>query len=335
MCSMWRSRVASAVGAESPTATDPTVAQLADVLRTTAPVGADTDDIVREAIEIRDAVSGGGERNRPPRGSDRTNRLEQMLDMARERASGRPLAYVTGRQRFWNAEFSVGDGVFIPHVATEVLVAVASYILGRHGRPTFGLEIGVGSGVASISLMRQFDELRMTATEISEEAIQAARRNASALLADRAGGLDVRRPASVSDVWSAFDLHRAADFAISNPPYLVHSDRIDWSVCGMMPTEALFAPGGDRLHFYRAIAAGAERYVRCGGYLFLEGPAKNADDIVTLFEERDWTVEVWSREVLDGLVHSGVIPWGVSRNLTSEGGQGVVRGQRVFVVRLT
>jgi release factor glutamine methyltransferase len=174
----------------------------------------------------------------------------------------------------------VGPEVLIPRPETEALVALA---ISELSEPRLGLEVGVGSGAISIELLAKFPALRMVATELTEQAAACARANAAKILADPSR-LEIRmaQQGQVLEPLSGL----AADFLISNPPYLAERSELDEEVLRHEPHTALFAPEGDPLYFYRKIAE--TKVPRT----FLELPHERADAIRELLISHGWKAEL-------------------------------------------
>jgi release factor glutamine methyltransferase len=215
---------------------------------------------------------------------------ERVLKLAAARAEGGLLQHLTGVQAFLDHEYEVGPDVLVPRPETEILARAAMDALaaefGDEG-PGLGFELGVGSGILSVELLHRFPRLRMAATEVSPRAAARARANA-----DRILGHEGARRLEITLVPEGQALPlppsaAGASFLVSNPPYLVRADEIDDEVRRHEPAEALYAPEGDPLFFYRAIAEGAP-----GGQAFVELASERAQDIEAVFAERGWSTRV-------------------------------------------
>jgi release factor glutamine methyltransferase len=221
---------------------------------------------------------------------------KRLLELAGTRAEGKPLQHLTGYQIFLDHEYAVGPDVLVPRPETELLVTLAIETLKRETRvPAQGIEIGLGSGVISIELLAEFSTLTMSATELTPEAAARARVNARKILGSQSNRLTVMPVGDALDVWGPFVSGFAgapADFVISNPPYLAASDPIEDEVRDFEPATALFAPPSDPLHFYRQLALYAEKYVRPGGFAFLEVAPERAQECLKLFSESGWEAKV-------------------------------------------
>lgn len=221
-----------------------------------------------------------------------------LLVMAGTRGEGKPLQHVVGYQYFLEHEYQVGPDVLIPRPETEVLVARALEDL-RVSHPALGAEIGVGSGAISIELLSALPGLAMVASELVPAALERARSNARRILEAASARLELVPALGPLEVWEplARSLRERADgregavafdFVISNPPYLAARDPIEEEVRLHEPATALFAPEGDPLHFYRAIAEGAGSCLRSGGRAFLELAPERAEDTLAVFAAAGW-----------------------------------------------
>ena len=103
---------------------------------------------------------------------------ERLSQLAQRFAGGEPLPYLTGRQEFFGLAFTVSPAVLIPRPETELLVEEALVWLRELGRPAHALDLGTGSGCIAVSLASQVPSLRVTATDISADALEIARANA-------------------------------------------------------------------------------------------------------------------------------------------------------------
>ncbi len=188
---------------------------------------------------------------------------KKYLGLARKRASGVPLAYLTGRKEFWSLGFCVGPGVLIPRPETELLVEKAvGYAAGR--RMSI-LDLGTGSGNIAVALARDLPLARVTASDISVRALRIAAANAASNGCP--GVLFIR-----SDLFSAFGRPGPRfDIIVSNPPYV---GREEWAalpaeVRDREPRRALV--GGARgTEFIERLVHEARRFLKPGGRLILE-----------------------------------------------------------------
>lgn len=193
----------------------------------------------------------------------------QLEEVCRQLAAGRPVQYVTGFTEFCGLRLSVAEGVLIPRPETEELVAwITDSCAGRRG--VRFLDAGTGSGAIAIALARLLDSPVGDAVDISDDALEIARRNA---LDNHA---DVRfRRADLLASPEAFEAevgNGRYDIIVSNPPYIPRSEwgAIRENVKGYEPHLALFVEDSDPLIFYREIGRKAQELLVGGGELFFE-----------------------------------------------------------------
>ena len=200
----------------------------------------------------------------------------------RRREQREPFQLILGSQEFYGLDFQVQAGVLIPRPETEILVERAIEILRRADRPTTFLEIGVGTGCISVSILDSVKTATATAVEISEQALALAARNSHRL------GVSERLELLLSDLYQAVP-NRTFDMIVSNPPYVPLPERpkLQREVVDFDPPIALFA-GEDGLDAIRRIAAEAPRYLVRGGYLLVEIGHGQSESVKELFETDEW-----------------------------------------------
>lgn len=164
--------------------------------------------------------------------SDFRDRYEALIS---RRAAREPLAYVTGSQEFWGRAFEVSPAVLIPRPETEAIVEAALELHSNVQAPHEIADVGTGSGCLAVTLAAERPHTRVVATDVSNEALAVARRNAEKhSVADRVEfvGTDL-----LSSVERAFDL------IVANPPYVPEGDRptLPPEVRDHEPAAALFA----------------------------------------------------------------------------------------------
>jgi release factor glutamine methyltransferase len=176
------------------------------------------------------------------------------------RATGEPVAYLLGRREFWSLEFEVNPAVLVPRPETELLVErVLAQVATRDAHVA---DLGTGSGAIAIALAHERPRWRVLGTDLSDKALDVARRNGARLTPGRVEW----RP---GDWFAALGTGRF-DAVASNPPYVAADDPVlrgDGLRCE--PRQAL-TPGGDGLAALRTLVDGAPDHLRPGGWLFLE-----------------------------------------------------------------
>jgi len=196
-------------------------------------------------------------------------RLKFNRLIARRGDRREPVAYIVGSAGFFGLEFSVSPSVLIPRPATETLVELALERLPKDG--TFA-DIGTGSGAIAIAVLTKAARAEAVATDLSERALDVARRNARAIGVSQR--LDVRQ----GDLYEPLGTERF-DLVVSNPPY-VREDDFD----GLAPElrhepRAALVAGADGLGVVRRLVEGARDRLKEGGRLLLEIGAGQAERV--------------------------------------------------------
>lgn len=145
------------------------------------------------------------------------------------------------------------------------------------------LDIGTGSGCIAITIALALPQARVTAWDISTDALAIAAGNAHRL------GASVRF--EHQDALSAPDDEERWDVIVSNPPYICDRERADMSdnVLSYEPELALFVPDSDPLLFYRAIARYASKALKPGGRLLFETNTAYAHEVAQAMANEGFT----------------------------------------------
>lgn len=206
---------------------------------------------------------------------------------------GLPLQHITGFQEFHGHRYGVSPATLIPRPETEVLVSEVLRAYAQKSAPRRIVEIGTGTGVIAIELLRVFSQARAVVSDVSTRALELAVRNAQTHLGagvERFEAVQSRAPLSV---WDAFSGQAPFDCVVSNPPYLVAGvEETTAEVAAHEPASALFAPEGDPLFFYREILQMPRELRADGVEAWLEVPHERASEIFALALELGWQAEL-------------------------------------------
>ncbi len=206
------------------------------------------------------------------------------------RAEHVPLQHITGVQEFMGLPFYVNEHVLVPRQDTEVLVESALDVLESGMRV---LDMCTGSGCILISLLKLCgsSDIRGVGADISEEALDIARKNAENL------GVDAMF--LHSDLFS--EVEGQYDVIVSNPPYIRTSviEELKEEVKFHDPLLALDGKE-DGLHFYRRIVENSPKYLKKGGKLFFEIGHDQGEDVLRLMREAGFS-DVTVKKDLAGL----------------------------------
>jgi release factor glutamine methyltransferase len=140
----------------------------------------------REKIEAEDLlafVMGGEEPEPGERIPDRQR--NKFLELIARRATGEPIPYIKGFTEFRGLELISEPGVFVPRDSSEFLAEQAVRRLRTRRAPVY-VDLATGAGTIALSVANEVPKARVYGTDLSEEAVKLARRNARRL------GLKVR-----------------------------------------------------------------------------------------------------------------------------------------------
>lgn len=209
---------------------------------------------------------------------EKLRRVDRVVDRVVE---GEPLQYVLGYARFGGLTFKVTPDVLIPRPETAQLVDIISDDIGDRADVDL-LDLCTGSGCIACALARRLRFARVTAVDISSGALEVARTNAR--------DLKVNVDFLMADVMTMPAQPASWDVIVSNPPYVVESERRDMEsrVLDYEPGLALFIPDEDPLMFYRAIADYALSSLRRGGRLYFEINPLFADALAGMLKSMTW-----------------------------------------------
>ncbi len=186
-----------------------------------------------------------------------------------------PVQYIVGETQFFELSFKVNEHTLIPRPETEELV---DWILsGTTANALIDvLDIGTGSGCIAIALAKNLPNAKISALDISGEALKIARKNAKIN--------EVEIDFFQTDILRAKTLDKKYDVIVSNPPYVreVEKDLMSRNVVAHEPFSALFVSDEDPLLFYRVISNLSKEYLRPGGKIFFEINEYLAEELTAL-----------------------------------------------------
>ncbi len=188
----------------------------------------------------------------------------------KELLKNKPIQYILGETEFCGMRFFVDENVLIPRPETEEMV---NMIVSRRDKACLVrtgcdvLDIGTGSGCIAISLAKLLKNSSVTAVDVSEKALEVAKKNAAAndvnvnFIND-----DILNPKNPELLENKFDI------IVSNPPYVCESEKSEMraNVLDYEPSTALFVSDNDPLIFYRKILEFAQKALKPDGEVWFE-----------------------------------------------------------------
>ena len=165
---------------------------------------------------------------------------------------GEPVQYIVGNVDFFGYKINVDKRVLIPRFETEELVEnTIKYIKKYFSLPVDILEVGTGSGCISITLKKELENINITASDISSDALEVALSNA------KENNADINFVNT--DIYKG--INKKFDCIISNPPYISEDEKIMDIVYNNEPHLALFADNNG-LYFYEEIIKNAKNILK-------------------------------------------------------------------------
>ena len=206
-----------------------------------------------------------------------SKKLKEIID---KRLTGRPLWYIIGDTEFYGCKIKVDERALIPRPETEELAELAAKSIEEGDKV---LDMCTGSGCIAISIAKNCAKknITVTAADLSEAALMLAKENANL----NSVSVNFVQSDLFTSVRGRFNL------IVCNPPYIKTGDipKIQKEVREFEPRIALDG-GEDGLDFYRRIAKSVRSYLARDGVLLLECGEGQAEEILKLFEHRDYAM---------------------------------------------
>lgn len=209
--------------------------------------------------------------------------IKKFQELVARRQKGEPIAYIVGKKEFYGRDFIVTPDVLIPRPDSETLIDAVlrdiSSTSPSHA-PLQILELGIGSGCLLLTLLYEIPYASGLGIDISNEALEVAKQNASLL--EMSSRFELRISNWFEKVTDKYDI------IISNPPYIYEEEK------SMMAPETLeYEPhlalfGG--LEPYQVIATNANKFLKNDGRIYVEIGINQALDVEKLFTAAGYIV---------------------------------------------
>jgi release factor glutamine methyltransferase len=224
--------------------------------------------------------------------------LEQLQKALQRLQQHEPIQYVMNKAWFYGMELFVDKAVLIPRPETEELVDWIVKDVKASGKDVFHrkpaeadetnklkiLDVGTGSGCIALALKKTMPKAEVWGCDISEEALNVARRNGSSL--------DIRVDFQGIDFLDLAQQKQlpAVDIIVSNPPYIPfnNKEQMHPNVVEHEPHTALFVPDNDPLIFYKALAQFSRHRLYENGSIYMEIHEDLGNDVITLFKQEGY-----------------------------------------------
>lgn len=200
---------------------------------------------------------------------------ERLAALVVRRCAREPISRIVGHREFWSLRFELSPDTLDPRSDSETLIEAALAALEDRNRAYRILDFGTGTGCLLLALLSELPHAIGTGVDLSDGALDVARRNAAALgLGSRAQFVCGNWGDSVSGAW---------DIVLANPPYIATDeiDRLSPEVARFEPRRALDG-GADGLSAYRLLAPAISRLLAPAGIVVIEVGAGQARKVAAL-----------------------------------------------------
>ena len=208
------------------------------------------------------------------------NEIDNIEKLINRRLKHEPIAYITNKKEFYGIDFYVDNSVLIPRAETEEIIdLVRDYMKKNIEKNISVCDIGAGSGNISITLKKlfeNFENVNITAIEISDKAIEVIKKNEANILKENINIINADALTFVPE--------KKFDIIVSNPPYIALKDKnylqkdLDFE-----PETALYS-GYDGLDFYRKFLSVIDKYLKIGGAFFFEIGFNQGKELIDICE---------------------------------------------------
>lgn len=207
------------------------------------------------------------------------NKLEMYIYNLNKIIEGIPIQYITKKQEFMRLDFFVDENVLIPQPDTEILVEEVLKISKLYNKKINILDLCTGSGAIAVSLAKYIKDVNIIATDISENAIEIAEKNAIN------NNVEDKIKFVVSDMFK--NIENKFDIIVSNPPY-IETKEIE-KLSKEVKNEPIIAldGGNDGIKYYKIIADNYNKFLNIGGYLLLEIGYNQGESVSKLFKNSE------------------------------------------------
>ena len=207
------------------------------------------------------------------------NQTKKFENIVARLKTGEPIQYILGEAWFYGLKLIVNNSVLIPRPETEELV---EWILSDNQQNAEILDIGTGSGCIAIALAKNNANFRVSALDISDEALKVAKKNTELQ------NVDIQF--IKGDILKIPVFEQKFDIIVSNPPYIPENEliNIEQTVKDFEPHIALFAPQNNPLIFYEKIAQFTKNQLNTNGKLYFEIQRDYSTQVVKLLNSMNF-----------------------------------------------
>ncbi len=215
-------------------------------------------------------------------------RLPELYEaFVERRLRNEPIAYIVGKQDFWDLSLKVTSDVLIPRPDSETIIEWIAEIYTDNA-PSNILDLGTGSGALLLAALSVFPDAHGIGIDISAAAISIAHENAQ--INDMLGRCEFMLGDWTKANWDKM-FTAPFDIIISNPPYIGDEEILMADVAQFEPAQALFA-GEDGLRDYQTLIPALHKILTKNGRIFFEIGQSQAQSITKIAQEHSYNVEL-------------------------------------------
>ena len=205
--------------------------------------------------------------------------IKAYTALINRRATGEPIAYITGQREFWSLELQVTPATLIPRPETEILVEQALVHIPKEAQWQVA-DLGTGSGAIALAIASERPRCQLYAIDISAEALAVAKQNAKRL--------NIHNINFLHSHWLDAFSAKSLNMVLSNPPYIETSDpHLCQGDVRFEPAGAL-SSGVDGLDDIRILIASAAQTLRPNGWLMMEHGYNQAKVVMDLLQQQGY-----------------------------------------------
>ena len=205
--------------------------------------------------------------------------IQKFKSAFQRRLNYEPLSKIFNKKEFWSLNFYVNQCVLDPRPESEFLIQVIKKYFNNLKSNIKICDLGTGSGCLAITLAKIYNKSKITATDISKEALEIANKNAEKHYV-------TKQIKFINCDW--FSNNERFDFVLSNPPYLSYNEyeRCEINVKNFEPKIALVG-GLDGLESYRQISNIVHSILNNNSFLFIEIGKSQTANVNTIFVKKN------------------------------------------------
>ena len=205
---------------------------------------------------------------------------DSFQNLINKRKHGHPIAYIIGYKEFWSRDFIVNYDVLIPRPETELLVELALELISENQNCTV-IDLGTGSGAIGITIAAERPAINVTATDLSQQALEVAKTNARR---HKTGNIQF-----LHSHWFKHTSNQQFNLVLSNPPYIDAADpHLKQGDIRFEPENALIAKQNG-LQDINEIVETARHHLLPGGYLLIEHGYNQKQEVQSILQKSNYT----------------------------------------------